>query len=946
MRLSIHLVGTALIGVSLLLGCSQLKADRWQVAEDEPTAVELTSQPEPGSAAATEETSSEPEGIRTLRAADLKGLSWRSVGPANMSGRVADIAVAPGNPKTFFIAYGTGGLFKTTNNGTTFTPVFDKEATASIGSVAVVDAPPEWHGWEEEQTEESGDGAGDSADKGKAKIVWVGTGEGNGRNSSSWGNGVYRSTDGGGKFKHLGLQDTHDIPRIAVDPRDPDVCYVAAMGHLWGPNEQRGLYKTDDGGKTWEALLQVDELTGCCDVVLDPANSDIVYAAMYTRLRKAYSFHGGGPNGGIFRSDDAGRTFKKLTNGLPAETGRIGLDLFHADPRIVYALVESDIGGRSINAWHSHSKAGGVFRSEDRGETWTRMSNLTPRSFYFSRIRVDPKDDQRIYLPGWGLGVSDDGGKNFRAGLARIAHVDMHAMFVDPQDTDHLILGSDGGAYVSYDRGATWDFLDHMAVGEFYNIAVDMSDPYRIGGGLQDNGSWIGPSASRRRSGGDSLSESGYAITNADWQFINNGDGFHVAFDPVDLNIVYAESQGGELVRVHLDTGRRRLLKPAPKEGQPQFRFNWNTPFLISRYDPTVLYTGGNVVFKLTERGDRWERISGDLSTQDLEKMTAVGSDAETYGTIVSLAESPLAPGMIWAGTDDGLIHVTTDDGRNWLDATGPLVGGLYVSKIEPSHHERDTAYAAIDGHRSDDMEPHLIMTTDAGQSWRSIVGDLPPGAPVKVVREDQKNQDVLYIGTERAAYVTIDRGQHWIKLNGDTLPTVAVDDLVQHPREIDLIAGTHGRSIYVMDDVSPLSQLTQEVLDTGLHLFEIPPAKPRIYLPYGGLWSHRMFRAKNPPMGARISYWLREYPGETVKIEITNKHGVTVRSLTGTNRAGVNRVVWDLQCETHDRYDHPDSRLGQTVFVPPGEYTATVQAGESKATGKFTVLPSPVVNE
>lgn len=946
MSSSIRYLGTLLTGVSLLFGCNRLSAELGQVTNAEPIAANQGKQPNVVASGTAGEASSEPADRRTLRATDLKGLPWRSVGPANMGGRVADIAVAPGNPKAFFIAYATGGLFKTTNNGTTFTPVFDKEATASIGSVAVADAPPEWPGWTEEQPDESAEDEPESGDKGKGKIVWVGTGEGNGRNSSSWGNGVYRSTDGGTTFKNVGLQDSHDIPRIAVDPGDPDVCYVAAMGHLWGPNEERGLYKTIDGGKTWEAILQVDGLTGCCDVILDPKNGDIVYAAMYTRLRKAYSFQSGGPNGGLFRSNDGGQTWKKLTHGLPAETGRIGLDVYRTDPRIVYALIESDIGGRSISAWHSHSKAGGVFRSEDRGETWTRVSDLAPRSFYFSRIRVDPKDDQRVYLPGWGLGVSDDGGRSFRAGLARITHVDMHAMFIDPQDTDHLILGNDGGAYISYDRGATWDFLNHMAVGQFYNVTVDLSDPYRVGGGLQDNGSWIGPSANVRQSGADSLGETGYAITNADWQFINNGDGFHVAFDPIDPNIVYAESQGGELVRIHLDTGRRKLLKPAAKEGQARFRFNWNTPFFISPHDPTVLYMGGNFVFKLTDRGDQWERISEDLSTRDLQKMIAVGSDAETYGTVVSLAESPVAPGMIWAGTDDGMIHRTTDGGETWLDVTGPLVGGLYVSKLEPSHHHSDTAYAAIDGHRSDDMEPHLIMTTDAGKSWRSIVSDLPGGASVKVVREDRKNQDVLYAGTERAAYVTIDRGEHWVKLNGDTLPTVAVDDLVQHPRELDLVVGTHGRSIYILDDASPLSQLTPEALHSDLHLFEIPAAKPRVFLPYSGLWSHRMFRAKNPPMGARITYWLRDYVRDTVKIVITDRHGNTIRSLTGSNRPGINRVVWDLQYETHDRFDNPESRLGQTEFVPPGEYTATVSVNEWKAKRKFTVFPSPIKDE
>ena len=582
---------------------------------------------------------------RELRSEDLHGLPWRSIGPANMGGRVADIALAPGNPKTFFVAFGTGGLFKTTNNGTTFAPVFDKYETGSIGSVTVADAPPDWPGWPDEPADAAKNAADDDrAERGRAKIVWVGTGEGNGRNSSSWGHGVYRSTDGGGSFEFKGLADSHDIPRLAVDPRDPDTCYVAALGHLWGSNETRGVFKTSDGGLTWDKVLYIDADTGACDVIVDPENPDTVYAAMYTRRRTAYSFRSGGPEGGIFRSTDAGKTWTKLTNGLPPQTGRIGLDIYRADPSIVYAVIESDVGGSGPDVFDNQSTAGGVFRSDDRGETWSRVNELNPRAFYFSRIRIDPKDDQRIYVLGWGLYVSDDGGKHFRAGGARKPHVDLHAMAINFADTDHLLLGTDGGIYTSYDRGKTWRFLNELAVGQFYNVAVDNADPYRVAGGLQDNGSWIGPSATPYLSGGDG--EDGNAsITNQDWRFINGGDGFHVAFDPVDSNIVYAESQGGELVRVHLDTGVRKRIKPAEKEGEPRFRFNWNAPFFISPYDPTVLYLGGNCVFRLTERGDRWERISDDLSRREVDKIITVGSDAETYGTVTALAESPAAQG-------------------------------------------------------------------------------------------------------------------------------------------------------------------------------------------------------------------------------------------------------------------------------------------------------------
>ncbi len=893
---------------------------------------------------------------RALRPEDFKGLAWRSVGPANMGGRVADISVAPGNPKLYFVAYGTGGLFKTANAGTTFSPVFDKELTASIGSVVVADAPADWPGWKEDSESKeraaaatAGSSAQDAVrraeaekNKGKARIVWVGTGEGNGRNSSSWGHGVYRSTDGGATFTSVGLTDSHDVPRLAVDPRNPDVCYVAALGHLWGPNAERGVFKTADGGKTWQHVLRIDEHTGACDVLVNPQHPDVVYAAMYMRRRSAYSFQSGGPQGGIYRSTDAGATWTKLAGGLPAQTGRIGLDVYLKEPRTLYAVVESDEGGWGVEPFDDRSKAGGLFRSDDGGDTWTRVSNVTPRAFYFAKVRVDPTDDQRVYLLGWGLWVSDDGGKTFRAGGARKPHGDLHAMVINPVDRDHLLLGTDGGVYVSYDRGATWDFLNHLATGEYYNVAVDMSDPYRIGGGLQDNGTWIGPSATLRDTGPESLVEAGAAITNADWDFVYNGDGFHVAFDPADPNVMYAESQGGYLSRIHLDTSKRKLLKPSPKEGQPRFRFNWNTPFFISPHDPSVLYLGGNHVFRLTHRGDMWERISDDLSARAIDRIMTVGSEAETHGTVVSLAESPLAPGLLWAGTDDGLIHVTADGGQSWANVTPPDVRGRYIARLEPSHHERETAYAAVDGHRSDDMAPCVLMTTDLGRSWTSITGDLPDRWTAKVVREDRTNAGVLYVGTENGFYASFDRGRRWIRLNGETLPTVAVDDIVQHPRELDLVIGTHGRSIYVLDDPSALGQLTPAVVESPLHCFEIRPARPRWFLPNGGLWGDRMFRAANPPMGARIWYWIRDYTGEDVNVTIEDSRGTVVRKLTGSNRPGLNRVVWDLLPEPHDRLPNPEAELGVTPFVSPGPYSATVELGKRKASRVFTVLAAP----
>ena len=875
---------------------------------------------------------------RALGPEDLAAISWRSVGPANMGGRLATIALAPGNAKTFFIGYATGGLWKTTNAGTTFTPVFDDQATSSIGSVAVADAGPDWSGWDDEfkKADERPD---DEAlvEQGKAKIVWVGTGEGNGRNSSSWGAGVYRSTDGGSEFTHLGLEETHDIPALAVDPRDPDTCYVAALGHLWGANKERGVYKTTDGGGTWEPILQIDENTGAIDVVIDPHDPDTVYAAMYARRRHKWSYQSGGPEGGVYRSIDAGRTWKKLTKGLPEQTGRIGLDVSRSAPGVVMAVIESDEGG-AYGGFANRSRFGGVFRSADSGDTWERVSDFAPRPFYFAKIRIDPTDDQRVYLLGWQMYLSEDGGNTFRAGVASVPHVDFHAMVIDPDDPEHLLIGTDGGLYVSFDKGKTWDFHNHMAVGEFYNIAVDDSDPYRIGGGLQDNGSWIGPSETIEQDKGSSMGRAG-AITNAQWRMVWFGDGFHVAFDPTDPNIVYAEAQGGEIARTHLDTGEQYMIKPAAKEGEEAFRFNWNAPFIVSPHDPTTLYLGGNRVFRLTDRGDRWEAVSPDLTTRDPDIILTAGSSAETAGTIVSLAESPVAEGVIWAGSDDGLIHVTQDGGKTWRDVTPRVVDGRYVANIEASHHDADTAYVAIDGHRSDRFDVTLLVTDDAGRTWRSIAGDLPDGAPPKVVRDDPKNPDVLYVGTERAVYVTIDRGGRWVKLNTDSLPTVAVDDLKVQARVMDLVAGTHGRSAWVLDDISAISQLTPKIVASQFHVFDPTPGQPRRYLPFGGLWGDRMFLAKNPPMGAVIQCWIGEPSDKPVKVSIKNSAGVEVRSLSAAARRGINRIVWDLQADPKQRLGTPHP---MTEFVPAGDYTAEVSYGDSSESVTLTVLPAP----
>lgn len=871
---------------------------------------------------------------RTLTENDLKRLPWRSVGPAIMGGRISDMCFAPGDTKTFYVGYATGGVWRTKNHGTTFEPIFDKEVTSAIGAIAVCDAPADWEGWDKE-TKKS-----DRLEKGKQKILWVGTGEGNGRNSSSWGNGVYRSVNSGKSWEHCGLGESHDIPRLVVDPRNPDVCYVAALGHLWGTNEERGLYKTSDGGKTWDKVLGIDKETGCCDVAIDPKNPDTIYAAFYARLRSAYSFVSGGKKGGLFKSTDGGKTWKQLKKGLPTNTGRIGLDIFLGDTKKLVAVVEATDGGAN-SIRDDRMRGGGVFRSDDGGESWRRCSHRSPRAFYFSKIKFDSADDNRIYMLGWTTEVSDDGGETFRGGWGDILHADHHAIIVDPNDPTHIIVGTDGGAYLTFDKGENWDFLNTIAVGQFYNISLDNSEPYRIIGGLQDNGTWVWPSSGIREVAEDKACRTpATGLTNADIEFVNWGDGFHGDFDADDPNVVYAEWQGGNLTRVNLKTGEKRWCIPEAREGEPKHRFNWNAPFFVSQHKPTAIYLGGNMVFKLTEQGDKWAKISPDLTTADGAKMTTAGSNAENFCTVVSLSESPLKAGLLWAGSDDGLIHVTTNDGKDWANVTPKQVNGLYVSRLHASSHKEGGCFASIDGHRSDDMKPYIYATDDFGKSWRDITGDLPKTHSVMVVRDDDANPNVLYCGTENAIYVSINGGANWVKMHGKGLPTVPVYDIKQHARDRDLVAATHGRSVWVLDNGNWLGEATSEVLNKALHLFSLRDVKPVWKLEYNGLWSHKMFRAPNAPRGVYIDYWVNEYTGDDVSISIENDKGVVMKKLSGSNAPGFNRSVWNLEPdEWHKLADKSEEMMMNKFFARPGKYKVKLMMGDHSAEGSFSIL-------
>lgn len=849
----------------------------------------------------------------TLDKARLASLAARSIGPATMSGRVAAIAVDPAHPETWYLGFGTGGAFKTTDHGASFSAIFERQAVASIGAIAVAPSDP--------------------------KVVWLGTGEGNDRNSSSWGNGVYRSTDGGETWQHVGLESSRVIPRIVVHPTDPATAWVAVLGDLWNPSGGRGLWKTTDGGGSWKRVLAadkgLDDRVGCGEVAIDPSNPAVLYAALYARRRTPWSFasgpaaSGGEDVGGIYKSVDGGATWKRLGGGLPRSTGRIGIDIHRKNPRIVVAVVQSDEGGTV--GWDVRVRSGGVYRSEDAGATWSRTSPLNPRPFYFSQIRIDPEDPRRVYLLGYLVHVSDDGGKTFREDAFKNVHADCHDLVIDPSNPKHLLLGTDGGPYQSFDAGGRWQHLATVAAGEFYRINVDDSQPYRICGGLQDNLNWVGPSRTFTKDG----------IVNADWINVGGGDGFYCIFDAENPNLVYAESQEGEIHRFDLATGQHKNVKPAPAEGQKAFRFHWNAPFIGSRHEKGVLYLGGNRVFRITDRGETFRPISPDLSAQDPDKTVTVGSGAETYGVVYTLAESPKKAGMLWAGTDDGKLWVTRDGGGSWTDLTASLPAaakGQWLSRIEPSWADAEAAYLVVDAHRTGTFAPLAWRTSDGGKTWRSVASDLPADGPVKVLREDPSNPDLLFAGTEFGLFVSVDRGGRWIPFGN--LPTVAVDDILVQQRERDLVIATHGRSLYVVDDLTPL-EAWSAARDEAAYLFEPLPATGR-HLLAGWVESQGstgIFRGANPPEGAVINVWLREFTGDPVKIAVTNAQKQTVANLTLPGTPGINRVTWDLK-PTKDVLTEYGGE--GTLHVPSGDYEITLTAGKVKQTRtlRVNVLP------
>lgn len=862
----------------------------------------------------------------SLAPALLNDLKWRGIGPAITSGRIVDIAVPEGpsnvGATTFYAAAASGGLWKTTNGGTTFEPVFDHQSSISIGDIAIAPSNPE--------------------------IVWVGTGEANNQRSSSWGDGIYKSVNGGRNWASMGLKNTQHIGRIVIHPTNPDVVYVAAVGPLWGPGRERGLFKTTDGGKTWINTKFISENTGFIDVAMDPSNSDLLYAAAYQRERRAYSFLGGGPEGGIYKTTDGGATWRQLTEGLPSgDVGRIGLTISKSNPAIVYAIVQA--------------RSGGVFRSDDYGESWrkTNSANVTP--WYYSQIRVDPNLPDRVYTLAVNLSVSEDGGKTFRTDVARTTHVDHHAMWIDPADSNHLVIGNDGGLYMTRDRGRAWEHATNLPVAQFYAIAVDLREPfYYVYGGTQDNRSWGAPSATRNRGG----------ITNSDWYQTVGGDGFYSAIDYSDPDIVYAESQNGGVVRYDVRTGERKTIKPQPAPGQRPFRWNWSAPILISPHDPKTVYFGANLLFKTPDRGETWVALGRDLTRQrNRDQLPMMGKTwdrnaisrhegTSDYGNISTLDESPIRKALLYVGTDDGLVQVSKDGGTTWtkIEKFPGVPEETYVSRLTASPVQEATVFATFDGHRSNDFKPYVLKSTDFGSSWTSITGNLPVPGSVHVIRQHPRNPSLLFVGTEFGVFVSIDAGGSWTPIKNN-LPTVAVHDLIIHPRDNDLVMGTHGRGIYILDDITPLEKLTTAVLRTDAHLF--PVRATLLYNQadrYGGGTrgigdqGDRFFAAPNPPFGATITYYTNKELPRDAKLSIVDGSGAVVRDLDVDRKAGLHRVTWDLRMPppytVERRPGEEEGGGGPPVqqirgpFVLPGEYKARL--GQQETT--IVVKADPLV--
>lgn len=889
----------------------------------------------------------------------LAGMKARSIGPAGMSGRIASITAVDSNPDIVYVGAATGGVWKSVNGGTTWMPVFDDQPVAAIGAVSVFQPNPD--------------------------IVWVGTGEGNVRNSASVGNGVYKSMDGGKKWNHIGLDNTERIHRIILHPSNPDIAYVAAMGREWGENPDRGVFKTVDGGKTWKKVLYVNERVGAADLIMDPSNPEKLFAAMWEYRRWPWFFKSGGPYSGLYVTNNGGETWTKLTeeDGLPkGDLGRIGLAISQSNPLIVYALVEAEKSA--------------LVRSKDGGRSWTKVNenyDVAGRPFYFADIRVDPALPDRVYNLATAVRVSDDAGKTFSMlATFRDVHPDFHAMWINPKDPTHLILGDDGGVSISYDRGVTWRFVGNLPLAQYYHINVDMDTPYNIYGGMQDNGSWRGPSQ---------VWENGN-IRNFDWEEVGFGDGFDVMPDPADSMSGYSMSQAGYIVRWNLRTGERKDIRPAGPEGT-KLRFNWNSGFAMDPFDGKTIYYGSQFLHKSTDRGETWSIISPDLTSNNPEwqkqdesgGITLDASGAENFTTIIAVAPSPATKDQIWVGTDDGRVQLTRDGGKTWASLEKNIKGvpaNTWIPHIRASHSDPATAFVVFDDHRRSNLATYVYKTMDFGKTWQSLVTSDISGYAL-AIEQDPVNPNLLFLGTEFGLYVTLNGGKSWFKWRHG-YPTVSTMDLMEHPREQDLVIATHGRSAYILDDIRPLRTLSDATMAEPIHLFAPPDAQQYRIKQTGAerFPGSTEFRGENRSYGALMTFSLNfddlplpdsekekerkekerqdklaqpqqappepkkedqppagekkdEEKGPQVEIKIADGSGKVIRTFKSPAKMGVNRAVWDLHTDAFKSPPRDEPNFWREPAGPevlPGTYSVTIGYKDKEAKGTVKVLPDP----
>lgn len=879
----------------------------------------------------------------------LSGLKFRSIGPAWASGRIADFAVNPKNPKEYYVGVASGNLWKTENNGTTWKPIFDSYGSYSIGVVELDPSNP--------------------------NVVWVGTGENNHQRALGYGDGVYKSPDGGKSFKNMGLKESRQIGGIAIDPRNSDIVFVAAEGSAWGPGEERGLYKSIDGGETWNKVLEISENTGVNNVVIDPSDPDIMYATSEQRRRTSFTKIGGGPESTVYKSTDAGENWRKITKGLPeVDLGGMGIDVSPVNPNYVYLIVEAA------------DDKGGFFRSTDKGESWEKMSDYHSSGQYYNEIVCDPKNVDKVYSTETVSKVTVDGGKNWSSISTKGRHVDDHAIWIDPHDTGHFIIGGDGGIYETWDSGETFDFKENLPITQFYRVHVDNEEPfYNVYGGTQDNNSMGGPSQTTSRSG----------VVNDEWFVTLGGDGFWAATDPENPDIVYTEYQYGNMFRYDKKSGERISIKPRERKGELTYKWNWNTPMLVSPHKNTRLYVAANKVFRSDDRGETWEVVSDELTAQvDRNSFPvmgkywpadAVAKDVSTsqWGTIVSLVESPLQEGLLYAGTDDGVISVTENGGDDWAQVKSfPGVPKYtYVSDIVADEFDANVVYATFSNLKRDDFKPYVLKSTDKGKTWTSIAGNLPENGTVHTFAQDFKKPGLLFVGTEFGVFFTPDTGENWVQMKSG-LPTIAVYDIAIQERETDLVLATFGRGFYILDNYSPLRQVTKELENEKAEIFPVKDALMFVQTSGKGNQGSTYFTADNPDFGATFTYFIKEVPktqkelrkekekelfkaGEPIPqptwrelqleeqaekshliFTVYDANNNVVDQLTAAPGKGVKRINWDLRYAMPTSVQvkkefNPTSSSGRGgILVMPGIYQVDLKLWHE---GELTTLAEPV---